>query len=281
MLVVRKISEIREYVNNAKKQGKKVGFVPTMGFFHEGHLELMRNARKECDVVVVSIFVNPIQFGPEEDFKDYPRDLNRDVKLAEEVGVDIIFAPDVEEMYPVGFSTYVEVKGLTNKLCGRSRPGHFRGVTTVVLKLFNSVQPHVAYFGQKDAQQVLVISRMVEDLNQDIEIRSVPTVREKDGLAMSSRNAYLNTEERKAATVLYRSIQLVKERVRNGERDVKELKRAAVEMISSEPLAEIDYVEILTFPDLKEQDTLKDKMLLALAVKIGKARLIDNTILEG
>jgi len=281
LLVVRKISEIREYVNNAKKQGKKVGFVPTMGFFHEGHLELMRNARKECDVVVVSIFVNPIQFGPEEDFKDYPRDLNRDVKLAEEVGVDIIFAPDVEEMYPVGFSTYVEVKGLTNKLCGRSRPGHFRGVTTVVLKLFNSVQPHVAYFGQKDAQQVLVISRMVEDLNQDIEIRSVPTVREKDGLAMSSRNAYLNTEERKAATVLYRSIQLVKERVRNGERDVKELKRAAVEMISSEPLAEIDYVEILTFPDLKEQDTLKDKMLLALAVKIGKARLIDNTILEG
>ncbi len=281
MLVVRKISEIREYVNNAKKQGKKVGFVPTMGFFHEGHLELMRNARKECDVVVVSIFVNPIQFGPEEDFKDYPRDLNRDVKLAEEVGVDIIFAPDVEEMYPVGFSTYVEVKGLTNKLCGRSRPGYFRGVTTVVLKLFNSVQPHVAYFGQKDAQQVLVISRMVEDLNQDIEIRSVPTVREKDGLAMSSRNAYLNTEERKAATVLYRSIQLVKERVRNGERDVKELKRAAVEMISSEPLAEIDYVEILTFPDLKEQDTLKDKMLLALAVKIGKARLIDNTILEG
>jgi len=281
LLVVRKISEIREYVNNAKKQGKKVGFVPTMGFFHEGHLELMRNARKECDVVVVSIFVNPIQFGPEEDFKDYPRDLNRDVKLAEEVGVDIIFAPDVEEMYPVGFSTYVEVKGLTNKLCGRSRPGYFRGVTTVVLKLFNSVQPHVAYFGQKDAQQVLVISRMVEDLNQDIEIRSVPTVREKDGLAMSSRNAYLNTEERKAATVLYRSIQLVKERVRNGERDVKELKRAAVEMISSEPLAEIDYVEILTFPDLKEQDTLKDKMLLALAVKIGKARLIDNTILEG
>jgi len=281
LLVVRKISEIRKYVNNAKKQGKKVGFVPTMGFFHEGHLELMRNARKECDVVVVSIFVNPIQFGPEEDFEDYPRDLNRDVKLAEEVGVDIIFAPDVEEIYPEGFSTYVEVKGLTEKLCGRSRPGHFRGVTTVVLKLFNLVQPHVAYFGQKDAQQVLVVSKMVEDLNLDIEICSVPTVREKDGLAMSSRNTYLNTEERKAATVLYRSIQLVKEKVRMGERDVNRLKKAAAELISSEPLAEIDYVEILSLPDLKEQDTLKDKMLLALAVKIGKARLIDNAILEG
>lgn len=281
MLVVKKISEIREYVNKAKKQGKKVGFVPTMGFFHEGHLELMRNARKECDVVVVSIFVNPIQFGPGEDFEDYPRDLNRDVKLAEEVGVDIIFAPDVEEIYPEGFSTYVEVKGLTEKLCGRSRPGHFRGVTTVVLKLFNSVQPHVAYFGQKDAQQVLVVSKMVKDLNLDIEIRSVPTVREKDGLAMSSRNTYLNTEERKAATVLYRSIQLVKEKVRMGERDVNRLKKAAAELILSEPLAKIDYVEILTFPDLKEQDTLKDKMLLALAVKIGKARLIDNAILEG
>jgi len=281
LLVVRKISEIRKYVNNAKKQGKKVGFVPTMGFFHEGHLELMRNARKECDVVVVSIFVNPIQFGPEEDFEDYPRDLNRDVKLVEEVGVDIIFAPDVEEIYPEGFSTYVEVKGLTEKLCGRSRPGHFRGVTTVVLKLFNLVQPHVAYFGQKDAQQVLVVSKMVEDLNLDIEICSVPTVREKDGLAMSSRNTYLNTEERKAATVLYRSIQLVKEKVRMGERDVNRLKKAAAELISSEPLAEIDYVEILSLPDLKEQDTLKDKMLLALAVKIGKARLIDNAILEG
>ncbi|MDK2986796.1 MAG: pantoate--beta-alanine ligase [Clostridia bacterium] len=281
MLLINKVLEIREHVKNAKKEGKKVGLVPTMGFFHDGHLELMRQARKECDVVIVSIFVNPTQFGPGEDYEDYPRDLERDMQLAEEVGVDVIFNPSVEEMYPDGFSTYVEVKGITGKLCGRSRPGHFKGVATIVTKLFNSVQPDVAFFGQKDAQQVLVIKKMVKELNIDVEIRTVPIVREEDGIAMSSRNLYLNDEERKAARILYRSIQKAQQKVQEGERDVNSLKGAVIDMISSEPLAKIDYVELLTYPKLEEKDVLEGKMLLALAVKIGKARLIDNAILEG
>lgn len=281
MLLINKVSEIREHVKNAKKEGKKVGLVPTMGFFHDGHLELMRQARKECDVVIVSIFVNPTQFGPGEDYEDYPRDIERDMQLAEEVGVDVIFNPSVEEMYPDGFSTYVEVKGITGKLCGRSRPGHFKGVATIVTKLFNSVQPDVAFFGQKDAQQVLVIQKMVKELNIDVEIRTVPIVREEDGIAMSSRNLYLNDEERKAARILYRSIQKAQQKVQEGERDVNRLKGAVIDMISSEPLARIDYVELLTYPELEEKDVLEGKMLLALAVKIGKARLIDNAILEG
>lgn len=281
MLLINKVSEIREHVKNAKKEGKKVGLVPTMGFFHDGHLELMRQARKECDVVIVSIFVNPTQFGPGEDYEDYPRDIERDMQLAEEVGVDVIFNPSVEEMYPDGFSTYVEVKGITGKLCGRSRPGHFKGVATIVTKLFNSVQPDVAFFGQKDAQQVLVIQKMVKELNIDVEIRTVPIVREEDGIAMSSRNLYLNDEERKAARILYRSIQKAQQKVQEGERDVNRLKGAVIDMISSEPLAKIDYVELLTYPELEEKDVLEGKMLLALAVKIGKARLIDNAILEG
>lgn len=281
MLLINKVLEIREHVKNAKKEGKKVGLVPTMGFFHDGHLELMRQARKECDVVIVSIFVNPTQFGPGEDYEDYPRDLERDMQLAEEVGVDVIFNPSVEEMYPDGFSTYVEVKGITGKLCGRSRPGHFKGVATIVTKLFNSVQPDVAFFGQKDAQQVLVIQKMVKELNIDVEIRTVPIVREEDGIAMSSRNLYLNDEERKAARILYRSIQKAQQKVQEGERDVNSLKGAVIDMISSEPLAKIDYVELLTYPKLEEKDVLEGKMLLALAVKIGKARLIDNAILEG
>ncbi|MBZ4686497.1 MAG: PanC [Clostridiales bacterium] len=281
MLLINKVLEIREHVKNAKKEGKKVGLVPTMGFFHDGHLELMRQARKECDVVIVSIFVNPTQFGPGEDYEDYPRDLERDMQLAEEVGVDVIFNPSVEEMYPDGFSTYVEVKGITGKLCGRSRPGHFKGVATIVTKLFNSVQPDVAFFGQKDAQQVLVIKKMVKELNIDVEIRTVPIVREEDGIAMSSRNLYLNDEERKAARILYRSIQKAQQKVQEGERDVNSLKGAVIDMISSEPLAKIDYVELLTYPELEEKDVLEGKMLLALAVKIGKARLIDNAILEG
>lgn len=281
MLLINKVSEIRKHVKNAKKEGKKVGLVPTMGFFHDGHLELMRQARKECDVVIVSIFVNPTQFGPGEDYEDYPRDIERDMQLAEEVGVDVIFNPSVEEMYPDGFSTYVEVKGITGKLCGRSRPGHFKGVATIVTKLFNSVQPDVAFFGQKDAQQVLVIQKMVKELNIDLEIRTVPIVREEDGIAMSSRNLYLNDEERKAARILYRSIQKAQQKVQEGERDVNRLKGAVIDMISSEPLARIDYVELLTYPELEEKDVLEGKMLLALAVKIGKARLIDNAILEG
>jgi pantoate--beta-alanine ligase len=280
MKICKSIAEIKKFTAEMSYENKKIGLVPTMGFLHEGHLELMRHAGKECDVVIVSIFVNPTQFCPGEDFKDYPRDLDKDSKLAEGVGVDVIFAPDENEMYPESYSTYVEVTGITEKLCGGSRPGHFRGVTTVVNKLFNIIKPHTAYFGQKDFQQVLVIKRMVQDLNIDIEIKTVPIVREKDNIAMSSRNLYLNDEERKTAAVLYKSMLKVKDLVEKGERDVKKLKDAAVDLISSEPLTKIDYVEILTIPDLQESDILKGKMLYALAVKVGKARLIDNTVLE-
>ncbi len=280
MKTYKTIEDIRLFVAKMKDENKKVGLVPTMGFLHEGHLELMRHARKECDVVIVSIFVNPTQFCPGEDFKDYPRDLSKDSKLAEGVGVDAIFAPEDKEMYPEGYSTYVEVNDITEKLCGSSRPGHFRGVTTVVNKLFNIIRPHTAYFGQKDFQQVLVIKRMVKDLNINIIIKTVPIVREKDNIAMSSRNLYLNDKERKAAGILYKSIQEAKNMVKKGERDVEKIKKAALDMISSEPLTDIDYLEILTIPDLEESNILEGKMLYALAVKIGKARLIDNTILE-
>lgn len=280
MQVLEKISDIRTYTAEVKKGGKCVGFVPTMGFFHEGHLELMRWARSQCDVVIISIFVNPLQFCPGEDYQDYPRDMDRDLKLAEEVGVDAVFAPTVDEMYPEGFGTYVEVEGLSEKLCGKSRPGHFKGVTTIVLKLFNIIQPHKAYFGLKDAQQTLIADKMVRDLNLDIKIVMVPTVREKDGTAMSSRNIYLNEEERKAAAVLYKSIRAVEEQFQMGERDVGNLKNTALETISNEPLAEIDYVELLSFPDLNEKEKANCNMLLALAVRIGNARLIDSVILE-
>lgn len=280
MLICRTVGEIREFVRKARALGKSIGFVPTMGYFHEGHLTLMREARKECDVVVVSLFVNPLQFGPKEDFAEYPRNFERDVSMARAEGVDAIFAPDEREMYPPGFCTYVEVEGLTRGLCGRSRPGHFRGVTTVVSKLFNIVQPDRAYFGQKDAQQLLVVRRMVEDLNMPLEVVAVPIVREPDGLAMSSRNVYLSPEQRRAATVLYRSLVAAEKAVAGGERDVEKIRALVVDMIRSEPLAEIDYVEILSWPELKEISRLDGKALLALAVKFGRTRLIDNTVLE-
>lgn len=281
MQIFENISDIKAYTAEAKKNGKTVGFVPTMGFFHDGHLELMRWARRQCEVVVISIFVNPLQFCPGEDYKDYPRDMDKDLKLAEEVGVDAVFAPTVDEMYPEGFCTYVEVEGLSEKLCGKSRPGHFKGVTTVVLKLFNVVQPHKAYLGLKDAQQTLIIDRMTRDLNLDIEIVMVPTIREEDGTALSSRNIYLlNEEERKAAALLYKSLKAVQEKFESGERSVENLKSTALDIISAEPLAEIDYVELLTFPDLKVKETVNCTMLLALAVRIGKARLIDSVLLE-
>ena len=281
MKIVHTIAEIREIVRQARLAGHTVGFVPTMGYLHEGHLELMRRARERCDFVVASIFVNPTQFGPNEDLDRYPRDLERDARLAEEVGVDVIFNPPVEEMYPPGYCTYVEVERLTEKMCGASRPGHFRGVATVVTKLFNIVKPDVAFFGQKDAQQALVIQGMVADLNMDLEIVTVPTVRESDGLAMSSRNVYLDPEQRRAALVLSRSLDRAVEAVRAGERDVARIRQMVEDLIRAEPLARIDYVEIYSYPGLEPVERLQGQALLALAVKFGQTRLIDNVILEG
>ncbi|MGB9905710.1 MAG: pantoate--beta-alanine ligase [Desulfotomaculales bacterium] len=271
---------MREFVRAAKRRGETIGFVPTMGYFHEGHLTLMREAKKTCGTVVVSIFVNPLQFGPREDFREYPRDFARDEKMAREVGVDALFAPTVEEMYPEGFTTFVEVAKLTDCLCGLSRPGHFRGVATVVTKLFNIVLPDKAFFGQKDAQQVLVVRRMVRDLNMPLTVVAVPTVREPDGLAMSSRNVYLSPREREAARVLYRSLKKAEEAVARGERDAEKILRQVREELAGEPLAAVDYAEIRSLPDLKETPVLAGPALLALAVRIGKTRLIDNTVLD-
>nr|WP_246167839.1 pantoate--beta-alanine ligase [Thermosulfurimonas marina] len=263
-----------------RREGRRIGFVPTMGYFHEGHLALMRRARELSDTVVVSVFVNPIQFGPQEDLSRYPRDLERDRRLAESVGVDILFVPSVEEMYPEGFQTYVEVTELSKPLCGARRPGHFRGVCTVVLKLFHIVKPQVAVFGEKDYQQLKVIQRMVRDLNLDIEIVPHPTVREPDGLAMSSRNTYLRPEERESALSLYRSLELARRRVAEGERRAEVLKKEIVEFIQAHPGTRIDYVEFRDPETLEEKTRVDGPTLLALAVFVGKARLIDNTILR-
>lgn len=271
---------IREAVRAARMAGKRIGFVPTMGFLHEGHLALMRQARQECDYVIVSIFVNPTQFGPNEDFARYPRDLARDMQLCETVPVDAIFHPDVAEVYPQPFLSRVSVSTVTEGLCGASRPGHFDGVATVVTKLFNMVKPDVAYFGQKDAQQVAVIRRMVIDLNMDLQIRPVPTVREADGLAMSSRNVYLSLAEREAALVLSRSLRCAQERVAAGERDLGALRADMQAMITAEPLAQIDYVSIVDYDTLQPLQRLEGKALAALAVRFGKTRLIDNVVLE-
>lgn len=280
MRVVETIGEMKEIIGEVKKQGVSVGLVPTMGFLHEGHLTLMREAKKKTGFVVASIFVNPIQFGVGEDYEVYPRDLSRDCILAETAGVDVIFAPEVRDMYPRGFNTYTEVFGMTDKLCGLSRPGHFKGVTTVVAKLFHIVEPDLAFFGQKDAQQVAVINKMVQDMNMNLEIQRVATVREADGLAMSSRNSYLSREERSAATVLYKSLQLAESLIEDGTKAPELIREKLKVYISEEPLARIDYVEILSYPDLEGMSELKGRCLIALAVFIGKTRLIDNFILE-
>jgi pantoate--beta-alanine ligase len=251
-----------------------------MGCLHQGHLELMRRAKEKCDTVIASIFVNPTQFGPNEDFARYPRDLARDAELAGSVGVDAIFNPPVEEMYTQGYCTYVNVERITDKLCGLSRPGHFRGVATVVTKLFNIVQPDYAFFGQKDAQQALVIKRMAADLNMNLEVVIVPTVREEDGLAMSSRNLYLEPDQRRAALVLSRGLERARKALLDGERNAAEIRRLVIDMILSEPLAELDYVELYTYPELEPLERIDGLTLLALAVKIGRTRLIDNAILE-
>ncbi len=280
MLICRTIAEIREFVRTARAAGKTVGLVPTMGYFHAGHLSLMREARKTCDAVVVSLYVNPMQFGPKEDLAQYPRDFERDCAMAREVEVDAVFAPGDREMYPQGFSTYVEVTGLTDKLCGQSRPGHFRGVTTVVTKLFNIVAPDRAFFGRKDAQQALVIQRMARDLNMDLEVAVLPTVREEDGLAMSSRNVYLTGEQRQNALVLYRSLCAFRDAVAGGERDAGKLRGMMYDMITAVPGAQPDYVEVLGISELQPLETLRGGVIAALAVRFGNTRLIDNVIVE-
>lgn len=275
MKIVSTIKEVREYVNTWKKEGNTVGFVPTMGYLHEGHMSLV-NAAGENDKVVVSIFVNPMQFGPNEDLASYPRDLERDAKMCEEHGVDLIFHPTPEEMYEDNFYSYVDMNTLTEELCGLTRPVHFRGVCTVVTKLFNIVLPDKAYFGQKDAQQLAVIKRMVKDLNMPLEIIGCPIVREADGLAKSSRNTYLSEKERKAALVLSRSIFLGKEMAEQGEADAAKIVAAMTEEISKEPLAKIDYVKAVSMDNMQQIKTMEGSVLIAIAVYIGKTRLIDN-----
>ena len=279
MKIVSTIEEVRAQVKEWKKEGQSIGFVPTMGYLHEGHMSLI-DAAGENDKVVVSIFVNPMQFGPTEDLASYPRDLEHDAKLCEEHGVDLIFHPTPEEMYGDQFYSYVDMDVLTKELCGLSRPVHFRGVCTVVTKLFNIVTPDRAYFGQKDAQQLAVIKRMVKDLNMPLTITGCPIIREADGLAKSSRNTYLSIEEREAALVLSRSIFLGKEMVEKGERDCKKILDAMTAEIEKEPLAKIDYVKIVDLDTIQQVEKIDRGILAAIAVYIGKTRLIDNFMYE-
>jgi len=251
-----------------------------MGYLHEGHLSLIRRAREECNHVVVSVFVNPTQFGPQEDLSKYPRDLDRDLSLMEPLGVDLVWSPTAESMYPQGYQTWVEVEAITRPLEGARRPGHFKGVTTIVAKLFNGVQPHRAFFGQKDAQQAAVIRQMTHDLNFPIEIVICPIVREPDGLAMSSRNVYLEAEQRKAATVLYRSLTAARNAYENGERDAEKLRQIMKDMLAAEPLAQMQYVSCADYDTLEELEEVTGKALLSMAVFLGKTRLIDNFVLE-
>lgn len=280
MKVVTTVAEVRELVKAWKKEGKSVGFVPTMGYLHEGHGSLISAAKKGNDKVVVSIFVNPMQFGPTEDLESYPRDLEKDSAFCESLGADLIFHPEPSEMYHDGFSSYVDMSVLTEELCGLSRPVHFRGVCTVVNKLFNIVQPDRAYFGQKDAQQLAIIRHMVDDLNMDIEIVGCPIIREEDGLAKSSRNTYLSAEERQAALVLSKSIALGRQMVEDGETSTKAVIDAMTSLIEKEPLAKIDYVKAVDGLTMQQIDTVKKPMLVAIAVYIGKTRLIDNFIYD-
>ena len=279
MKIVETVKEVREQVKEWKKQGLTAGFVPTMGYLHEGHKSLMDAARKDNDKVVVSIFVNPMQFGPTEDLATYPRDLDHDAALCESAGVDLIFHPEPEEMYEKDFCSFVDMTGLTEGLCGKTRPIHFRGVCTVVNKFFNIVTPDRAYFGQKDGQQLAVIKRMVRDLNMDIEIIGCPIVREEDGLAKSSRNTYLSPEERKAALILSKTVALGKELAKT-EKDANKVVEAMKKNIETEPMAKIDYVEAVDALSMEPVEKLEGTCMLAMAVYIGKTRLIDNTLIN-
>lgn len=280
MQMVKRIDEVRSAVKQWKKEGLSVGLVPTMGFLHEGHKSLIERAVKENDRVVVSDFVNPTQFGPTEDLASYPRDLERDAKLCEEAGAALLFHPEPEEMYFEDRTTSVNMEGLTKELCGKSRPIHFSGVCTVVSKLFNIVTPDRAYFGQKDAQQLAIIKRMVRDLNFDIEIVGCPIIREEDGLAKSSRNTYLSEQERKAAVILSQSLKIGKDMIEKGETDAKKVKEEIVKKLQTEHLAKIDYVEVVDFNTIEPISEIKGDVLTAIAVYIGKTRLIDNFIVS-
>ncbi|MCL6473595.1 MAG: pantoate--beta-alanine ligase [Firmicutes bacterium] len=276
MQVAKTVREVRAWTKLARAEEKTIGFVPTMGYFHEGHLSLMRRAKAECDLCVVSLFVNPTQFGPSEDFQRYPRDFARDAAMAESVGVDLLFAPEVEEMYPEGYQTYVEVTQVTRRLEGAARPGHFRGVATVCTKLFHIVQADRAYFGKKDYQQLKVIQRMVKDLNIPIEIVPCETVREPDGLAMSSRNVYLKPDEREAATVLYRALCAGRDAILAGERDAKKVQTLVEHVIATEPLVTTEYVDVADAETLEPLTDLRGEVVISLAARVGVARLIDN-----
>ncbi len=281
MKVIEKPEDMQREMEKLRCQGKSIGFVPTMGYLHEGHLSLIRRCRKENDVCVVSIFVNPTQFGPGEDYNRYPRDFDRDKALLEKEEVDYLFYPGVQDMYPEGYRTYVEVEELSSVLCGAYRPGHFRGVCTVVSKLFNIVMPHRAYFGQKDYQQYVIIKRMVRDLNFPIEIVMMPIVREADGLAMSSRNTYLNPEERKQAVALYKGLSAAKEAFEMGERDADKLRKIIEEEMKKYPLVKVQYIEVVHPETLKPLKKIEKKAVALVAAFVGKARLIDNMILGG
>ncbi len=278
MEIIRTVKEMKEFSSRSRQAGKTIAFVPTMGYFHEGHLNLMREARKRGDLLIISLFVNPTQFGPSEDFKNYPRDFERDRKMAEGVGVDILFAPEASDMYPPDHQTVVRVEKVTQNLCGRSRPTHFQGVTTVVLMLFEIVIPHVAIFGEKDYQQLISIQQMVKDLHVSVEVLGMPTVREADGLAMSSRNTYLLPDERKAALSLYRSLQKAKELLQKGERKADRVLLEMNGILRSEPLVRVDYVQICDAHTLQEVDRIEGDVVVALAAYLGKTRLIDNLV---
>jgi len=271
MKVIKEIDKMKTYARIIKKDNKLIGFVPTMGCFHEGHLSLMKAARKQTDVVITSVFVNKVQFGPKEDYEAYPRDLEKDENLAKGSGTDVMFCPTTEDMYPSGFSSYVDVEGLTDDLCGKSRPGHFRGVTTVVAKLFEIVKPDIAYFGEKDAQQAFVIQKMVDDLNMDVTLKIMPTVREEDGLAMSSRNVFLSD---------YKALKLAEDMVNSGEKDSKQIIKKIKSFIQENTSSTIDYVSMVDASSLKSVSKITGKVLVALAVFFKETRLIDNIIVE-
>lgn len=280
MKIIRSAAKMRNRVKNERKKGKKIGFVPTMGYLHQGHISLAQKSVKECDITVLSIYVNPAQFGPGEDYNKYPRDLKRDAALAKDAGVDYLFVPPDRDMYPPGFSSKVSVTGLTQKLCGSSRPGHFDGVTTVVLKLFNIIRPNTAYFGQKDAQQFAVIRKMAKDLNLEVTLKALPIIREDDGLALSSRNVYLSQGNRQQALNLYQALLKAGQLIKQGERNADKIKTVMKRLILRGKSARIDYIAIVDAGNFSEVNHIKSKVLIAIAVFIGKVRLIDNITIQ-
>ncbi|MCX5687074.1 MAG: pantoate--beta-alanine ligase [Candidatus Omnitrophica bacterium] len=280
MKVYKSVRSLTKKVFEIKKCNKAIGFVPTMGFLHDGHRSLIRKARQDTDCVIVSIFVNPVQFGPKEDFKKYPRGLKKDLEICKKEGVDIVFTPEPKDMYPESYATYINVERVTDMLCGESRPGHFRGVATVVTKFFNITMPDIAYFGQKDAQQAIVIKKIAEDLNMSVKIKVMPIVREKDGLAMSSRNIYLSKEGRIQAQSIYTSLKIAKELFNKGELDSRKIINRIKQAINKQPEARIDYIKVVDTKDLKDVKKISNEALVAMAVWIGETRLIDNIVLK-